>query len=246
MPPVTLHAIPAASGPAPDAGAVDDAHEAARYAVLRRLGSAIRHQIAGALQPVSMMASMVERRIQKDAPDLEVLRRNCAEMSALARSAGGESVALVGWLVPSQDAPIAVGHGIVECVHLLATELSLRGFSVENDLGEGAALVSRAGLRSLFPAALLALTDATPSHASVQVRCDEQEGRVTIQLAAVSEINAEPATPAKGYRPITWRDVRALADADGIECRVQPELVEFTLPVVERQPRVDHHERRWG
>ncbi len=246
MPPVTLHAIPAANGPEPDSGAVDCAHEAARYAVLRRLGSAIRHQIAGALQPVSMMASMVERRIQKEAPDLEVLRRNCAEMSTLARSAGGESVALVGWLVPSQDAPIPVGQGIEECLHLLATELSLRGFAVANEAGEHAVLVARAGLRTLFPAALLALTDATPCHARVHVRCRQADGFVTVQLVTASREEAEPAVPVKGYRSIVWRDVRALAEADGIECDMQGDRVEFTLPVVERQPRADHHDRHWG
>lgn len=247
MPSATLHAVPAASLPvdAPNVALADDAHEAARYAVLRRLGSAIRHQIAGALQPVSMMASMVERRIQKESPDLDVLRRNCAEMSVLARSASGESVALLAWLVPSQDEPIAVGQGIDECLHLLGTELSLRGFSVSHDTGEHHALVARSRLRSLFPAVLLALTDTASGPAQVDVRCLESQGLVTIQMSATAVDDAPPPMAAKGYRPITWRDVRAMATADGVDCHLEAGSVQFVLPVIERQPRVDAG-RRWG
>ena len=42
--------------------------EGPRYALLRRLAPAIRHDMAGSLQPISMVAAMLEKRLQKPDP----------------------------------------------------------------------------------------------------------------------------------------------------------------------------------
>ena len=47
--------------------------EAPRYALLRRLVPAIRHQMAGSFQPVTMMAAIVEKRLLAASPDLPAL-----------------------------------------------------------------------------------------------------------------------------------------------------------------------------
>lgn len=222
---------------APQGQADDVSAEAARYAVLRRMGSAIRHQIAGALQPVGMLSSMLERRVQASQPNVDALRKNCSEMSALTRSASAECVALIGWLAPQNEADVVpLGEGVDECVHLLATELSFRGFSVTTTLGERDALVVRTSLRSLLPACLMALTDeaAAAGEVRLQAASDAPES-VRLSLTFVTGAEPQPSARAKAYRPLSWRDVHALALDVGVEIAVEPGSVSLRLPVAERE-----------
>ncbi len=241
-----LHALEAVSPAcsAPD-GAAGLADEAARYAVLRRMGSAIRHQIAGALQPVSMVASLVERRVQAAAPNLEALRRNCGEMNALARSASSECVALMGWLAPHEGEQVPLNEGVADCLHLLTTELSFRGFTVDDATQPVAARVARLSLRTLVPACLMALTDAATVPSQVRIEADVVEGGgigLTMSLSAApgTEGNAQRA---KAYRPLTWSDVKALADSEGVRMQLGGSSVRIEFAA---QPAADDAEVRWG
>ena len=55
--------------------------ESARYALLRRLMPAIRHNLAGSLQPIGMVSAMLERRMQGASPDLEKLGKNVSDIT---------------------------------------------------------------------------------------------------------------------------------------------------------------------
>ncbi|MFT3717158.1 hypothetical protein [Pseudorhodoferax sp.] len=230
-----LHAVEAmprnqSREPLADAAAA----EAARYAVLRRLGSAIRHQIAGALQPVGMMATLLERRLKAPEPSMESLRRNSGELSTLSRAASAECVALMGWLAPREDEAVPLAAGVHECLHLMATELSFRGFSVADMTLQVQAEVSRPALRAVLPAALMALTDAAPSPAEVRIDARSADGTaVELELALLPQ-QGEPPPPAKAYRPIAWPDVQALAQAEGVglECTGDRVVLRFAY-----QPR---------
>lgn len=206
--------------------------EAARYAVLRRMGSAIRHQIAGALQPVSMLASMLERRVQAAQPNMDALRKNCSEMSGLARSASAECVALMGWLAPANEGEaVPLGEVVDECVHLLATELSFRGFSVSTSLGERDTPVPRTALRNVLPACLMALTDGAPAAGEVRVESAvEAAGGLRLSLSFVVGADTQQPARAKAYRPLVWRDVQALAADEGIELALGQARVDLLLP----------------
>ena len=61
--------------------------EAATYALLRRLTPALRHHMVGALQPLGMVAAMLERRSQVAAPDMASIiqppRRSSFQNSAV-------------------------------------------------------------------------------------------------------------------------------------------------------------------
>lgn len=239
-----LHAVEEAL-PSQDA-ASSIAQEAARYAVVRRMSSAMRHQIAGALQPVSMMASLLERRAQSDAPQLDTLRRNCSEMSVLARSASAECVALMGWLAPPDGERVALGKGVEECLHLLTTELSFRGFTVVDSSSDQDALVSRQALRTLLPACLMALTDACAVQAQVNISAsvDGTVARLELQLVPVADAPGV-AQRAKAYRVVTWSDVRALAQAEQLELQVGPQGVQLRMDVLS-QTSTDGDQVRWG
>jgi hypothetical protein len=240
-----LHVLEAVSpaGLAPD-DAAGLAEEAARYAVLRRMGSAIRHQIAGALQPVSMVASLLERRVQAAAPNLEALRRNCGEMNVLARSASSECVALMGWLAPHEGEQVPLNAGVADCLHLLTTELSFRGFTVEDATQAVDARVARLGLRTLVPACLMALTDAAamPSQVRIEARVDGAVVHLSMALTPVADAEGA-AQRAKAYRPLTWSDVKALAQAEGVRLQSGAQSAQLQFDV---QPAADDADVRWG
>lgn len=222
------------------------AHEAARYAVLRRIGSAIRHQIAGALQPVSMMSSMVERRLQAESPNLEALRRNGGEMSVLARNASAECVALMSWLAPPADERVSLHQAVEDCLHLLTTELSFRGFSVSDSTGGETALVCRPQVRTLLVASLLALTDSAAQGGDVRVSAVRSGARVLLRLAlGAGEEAGEPPLPGKGYRALSWTDVQALAESEDVRLDVDDAGVLIHVPVLPpKEP--DGRDTRWG
>lgn len=224
MPPATWQPVTAQPDePLAGAGGHADAlaAEAARYAVLRRMGSAIRHQIAGALQPVGMLASMLERRVQAPQPNVEALRKNTGEMSRLARTASAECVALMGWFAPpAEDVRVPISQGADECIHLLATELSFRGFTLVSTWDAGDASVDRTALRMLLPAALMAFTDNAAVTGEVRLQAHVQGDAVRLTLVLVPGADGHTPVPAKAYRPLGWDDVHALALDSGVGLQV--------------------------
>lgn len=247
MPTATLHAAQPLGTPcAIPQSAPSAAHEAARYAVLRRIGSAIRHQIAGALQPVSMLASLLERRMQSETPNLDALRKNTTEISGLSRSASSECVALMGWIAPHEGEVVTVSEGVEDCLHLLTTELAFRGFSVVNASAGQDALVGRLVLRTMLPASLLALTDGAAQAAQVHVSAHASQDKVTVSLALVSAERGEPSGHIKGYRPLTWQDVEALASDEGVAVLSTPQGTDLVFD--RQQPAAGSSAAgvRWG
>ena len=100
--------------------------EAARYALLRRLAPAIRHDMAGALQPISMVAVLLEKRLQKPTPDLVTIGKNAHDISVLAREASVACMHLISWLAPRQDVPMVIHEGVKEAIALVATSCRFR------------------------------------------------------------------------------------------------------------------------
>jgi hypothetical protein len=235
MPTATWQASAALSNEALDAPPMPTnaaSAEAARYAVLRRMGSAIRHQVAGALQPVGMLASMLERRVQAAQPNMDALRKNCSEMSGLARSASAECVALMGWLAPPNEGELVpLGEVVDECVHLLATELSFRGFTVSTALQARETPVPRTALRNVLPACLMALTDGASAAGEVRLQSSvEPAGGLRVSLTFIVGADTQQPARAKAYRPLIWRDVQALAADEGIDLTIEQERVDLRLP----------------
>jgi hypothetical protein len=193
--------------------------EAARYALLRRLAPALRHNMAGSLQPISMIAAMMERRLQKPDPDMEALGKNSSAISTLSREAATECMSLMTWLAPKDNNLVAVGAGIEDALGLLSTELSFRGFTLVNETGGADAQVPRSVIRTVFMAALVGLTDASAGPAHVQLGASQAGGKVTLTLE-VKPVDGEAitgGTPA--YRSLEWDDVECLAEAESVEVK---------------------------
>lgn len=194
--------------------------EAARYALMRRLMPAIRHHVAGTLQPIGMLSAMLERRLLAAAPDMLQLGKNAQALNALAREAAATSLNLMTWLAPRDNDPVAVGSALEEALGLIATELSLRGFSVVNDAAGVSAQLPKGMLRSVFTASLIALTDAAGHAGNVRVAATEESGSVQLKISILAPTLGETAVTENrlpGYRALQWADVQALADAEGVQ-----------------------------
>lgn len=202
--------------------------EAARYALLRRLAPALRHNMAGALQPVSMIAAMLEKRLAAPTPDIAAIAKNTSAISTLSREAAAACMDLMTWLAPKENALVAVSTGVADAVSLLVTELSFRGFSVRNELGDMPGLVLCNVLRSVFMAGLIALTDAAKAPADVVLTAhiDGRDMVLAISLIATTgEVMSIGNSPA--YRNLQWPDVQALADAESVGLSYSASRVEL-------------------
>lgn len=207
------------SSPQPRHTEVEDAAlkvrliEAARYALLRRLAPVIRHNMAGSMQPIAMVAGMLERRLQKkpDA-DFDALTRNAHDIVALSKEAAASCVNLMSWFAPKEDPLVAIDTGIAECLGMLATELSFKGFSIVNKTAELDGELPLSALRNAFTASVIALTDAAAGPRTVVVEAESSDGGLSIRIF-LKNADAPASMPAgKPYRRIEWSDVRALAE----------------------------------
>ena len=199
--------------------ASDHQIEAARYALLRRLAPALRHNMAGGLQPVSMIAAMLEKRLQSASPDLAIIAKNAAAMNALSREAAASCMDLMTWLAPKDNAVVPAGDGIAEAIALITTDLSFRGFDVVNETTGAPATVARNALRNVLMAALITLTDTFEAPASVRLTAQHEAdaGFIVMDMElAKSESDIMTSSGLPAYRALDWGDVEALAQADGV------------------------------
>jgi len=203
--------------------------EAARYALLRRLAPAIRHDMAGGFQPVTMLATIIEKRLLTASPDMPTLIKNSGEMRTLAIAATHSNLDLMGWMVVNPE----------DVLHLVMTELSFRGLKFVNQTEGMTTDVALHHVHGAFVAVLLALTDAVASTANVLITA-AQEGQdmlVKIMLAdvgATSDVSTsreEFHIGLAAYRKIDWDDVQAIADVDGLHIKHEAGSVILRLPI---------------
>ena len=214
--------------------------EASRYALLRRLAPAIRHQMAGSFQPVTMMAAIIEKRLLAATADLPALAKTSGEVRALATSATRSSLDLMGWIAPDAEARVALGKGIHDTLHLVATELSFRGFKFVNQAEGLATEVALHQMRGVLVAGLLALTDAaaSPGNVLLTARREGQDMVVTMALAPAGPAAAAASAPSEEfhvglatYRQLEWDDVEAIATSDGVAFQHAATHLELRLPI---------------
>ena len=193
--------------------------EAARYALLRRIAPAMRHHLAGSMQPISMIAAILERRLQAPAPDLTVLRDNGKSISTLARSAASAAMNLITWVAPRENGVMPLAAGIDECLGMLSTDLAFRGFNVTNKVSAPELNVCVFSLRTVFTASLIALTDAALAPASIVISSEPAGEQTRVCIKVTSEDGAAPPEQAGSFRQLSWEDVQALAAAEQVSVR---------------------------
>ena len=206
--------------------------EAARYALLLRLAPALRHEAAAPLQPIAMAASVLERRLAADAPDLAPIRDSAVRLVAYARAAAQGGLDLVSWLAPDRAAQLPLATMVEQTLALLATPMGFEGFTLVSRIDEalGARPVPAAGLRLVLPGCLLWLSDQAPAGGTL---CLETRAHaLTLHLAAASESGNEKAGSHRepAYRRLGWSDIQALALGEGLDLKREDNALVVTQP----------------
>ena len=168
--------------------------EAARYALLRRLMLAMRHQMVVHLQPIGMVSELMGRRLQQPQPDLAQVGEAMEKVQDFARAGVGASLDYVTWLAPEPDVTVPVDAGVDECVRLLRSAFSFRGLTLRSTVGDWPQPVSRSALRVLLPAVLFGLTEGAEGPADVTVAA-----QIYAQGRLLLEVRLRPGTGSHGF-----------------------------------------------
>lgn len=188
--------------------------EAARYALLRRLMPTIRHHLVGEFQPIGMIAAMMERRLQAAPPNLDSLRDNSSMLGELSRTAAGKCTDLLTWIAPPKNATTRLDAGVLDCLNVLSTEFRFRGLVIVNEVGDMPALLPSAALRSVLPAALMALSDQQTGAADLILQAHKVGNDTEISIVRLAAQRLADNLPTADYRALNWGDVAALARAE--------------------------------
>jgi hypothetical protein len=175
--------------------------------------------MAGTLQPIAMVAAMLERRLQKADTDPEALLRNARDIVALTKEAAASCADLMSWLAPKEKRLITAGAGIAECLGMVTTQLSFRGFSVVDNTGGPLVQLPQSALRTVLTAALIALTDAAAAPGKVLIGAEFAHGVLSLHIELKPHDGAEPmrAADKPPYRLLDLCDVQVLAEQESVQ-----------------------------
>lgn len=198
-------------------GLNDRLAEAACYAVLCRLMPALRHGVAGTLQPVRMLMMVLERRVNELEPDMQAITKSVMSASALTKQATAACINAVEWMGSSQDTHVNLHSSVDEAVKLLAIELSTNGLELVNGISDDAATASQRFLRTVFMGGLLAFCDQSAAggilHVTFEAATDSPSAS-QLQVRLLPS-DAGKSTAFEGIvgtnRLIDWADVEAMA-----------------------------------
>ena len=206
--------------------------EAARYTLLRRLAPSMRHHLVVNLQPIGMIYEVMDRRLKAPQPALADVHESAHKINSFAKAALHSCLDVVTWLAPDEDVPTTADAGVRECLGLVATSLTFRGYNLRSEIDNVAGEVRRSAMRSAVTAALIHATDHTlaPADLTLSAQCTDPALVLTL---TVRPTQGEPSFVAEpSYRRLDWADVEALAAAEGVTAARQgpPLVLRLTLP----------------
>lgn len=206
--------------------------EAARYALLRRIAFAMRHEMVVHLQPIGMITEVVERRLKAPTPDLAQVQEGVAKINGFSKAAVQSCLDVITWLAPEPGRMVALDDGVRESMALLRSSFSFRGFTLLDEVGHAPAPVPRSGLRHVLPAALLLLADTTGAPAEITVSLELEPALAHVALALEPADGPAPVPTEPQYRPLRAEEVEALARAEGMGFAREGDTIRLTLPRV--------------
>jgi hypothetical protein len=191
--------------------------EAARYALLRRLAPSMRHHLVVNLQPIGMIYEVMDRRLRVPQPNFAEVHEGAHKINGLARAAINSCLDVVTWLAPEEGAVSTVAEGVRECLGLLTTSLTFRGYAVRDETTPASGEVNRSAIRNVLTAAMIQLTDQNPAPADLvlALAASAQAAVFTLTLRPTGSAEAFPAEPS--YRALDASDLEALARAESVE-----------------------------
>jgi hypothetical protein len=214
----------------PAADSIDAAAEAARYALLRRLAPAMRHNLVAPLQPIGMVYEIMQRRIRAPEPNLADIHDGANKINSFARTALASCLDVITWMAPDEVTRITGAAGLAECLSLVQTGFAFRGFSLRDELGEVAGEVSRSAFRNVVTGALVFLSDDQAPPAELTITGEATPASLAITLTAERGAGDEGFATAPTYRPLMWSDVQALAASESTQVERDGPRIRVNLP----------------
>lgn len=215
--------------PSSDTDAARRRVESVRDVLLRRLAPAMRQRMLVHLEPIGMMAQVIERRLQQPAPEFARVEADLGKVHGFARDAVGVNLDVMSWLAPEPGdaARISLESGVQECVALLRGHFGFSGLSLRRLPGDGAHDVARTALRTLLPAVLFALADEPHAPTRLTVGA-AAPAVVTVRVEKDAAARRQPARAPS--RLLQWHEVEALAAAEGLGLRRDGDTAVLDFP----------------
>ncbi len=208
--------------------------EAARYALLRRLGPAIRHRVVGKLHPIGLIAEALEWQMQDPALEASRLAESIGKINGLSRTAMLSFTSQITWLVREERASTTLAEGIDECLSLLHTDFELRGFSIRNEVPSPGPRVSLNAIRNVLAGALIAISDAAPGPAKLTLTAEILDRQVMLSVLIQPTDESIDLEGTEAYRRLEWSDVEALAEAESVAISRRGERVDMRYNLEEK------------
>jgi hypothetical protein len=199
--------------------AVASAVEAARYALLRRLAPSMRHHLVVNLQPIGMIYEVMDRRLRAPQPDLADVHQSAHKINGFARAALNSCLDVVTWLAPEEEMLTTASEGVRECLGLLATSLTFRGYALRNEVPPVPGQVKRSAVRNVLTAAMIHVTDENPPPADIVLNAEPTPAALVLALTLRPTQGDQGFSTEAGYRRLDWSDVEALAEAESVELK---------------------------
>jgi len=205
--------------------------EAARYALLRRLAPSMRHHLVVNLQPIGMIYEVMDRRLRAPQPDLADVHESANKINGFARAALNSCLDVVTWLAPEEEMQTTASEGVRECLGLLATSLTFRGYALRNEVQPVPGEVRRAAIRNVLTAAMIHATDENPPPADLVLSAEPSPAALLLTLTLRPTQGNQGFSTEAGYRPLEWSDVEALAAAEAVELKREGrQRVQLAIP----------------
>jgi hypothetical protein len=205
--------------------------EAARYALLRRLAPSMRHHLVVNLQPIGMIYEVMDRRLRAPEPNLGDIHNSANKINSFAKAALGSCIDVVSWLAPEEGVTTTVAEGVRECLSLLATSLTFRGYAVRNEVAIVSGELGRSAMRNVLTAAIIHLTDESPPAAELSLSADAAADALKMTLTLRPTDGETGYSTGVVYRALAWADVEALAAVESVQLiRDGSQRVRISIP----------------
>jgi hypothetical protein len=191
--------------------------EAARYALLRRLAPSMRHHLVVNLQPIGMIYEVMDRRLRAPEPKLGDVHNSANKINGFAKAALASCNNVVSWLAPEEGVTTTVAEGVRECLSLLATSLTFRGYAVRNEVAALPGEIGRSAMRNVLTAAIIHLTDESPPAAELLLSAEDGQNELKMTLTLRPTDGETGYSTGMVYRSLTWADVEALAAVESVQ-----------------------------
>jgi hypothetical protein len=193
---------------------LDQRSEAAAFAILCRVGPVLRHEVAGLMQPVRMLVTVLERRTNKPEVDLAATAESISTISLLTKQASAGCMSAFEWIAPPNNASMNLRVGVDELKKLLALELSASALTLENAIPYETLDVPQSFVRLVLIGALLAFSDSqrVPS----TLRISTEASALSLSLAPKQGVVMDATHFDSHQRRIDFADAESLAMSFGL------------------------------